>query len=80
MGQEQGSQHFVVRLWAEELEPGCREYRGEVLHPVTGARRAFRDWTTLERFLIELLERDSGTQTAGRQHRPDGHQSGRQHG
>jgi hypothetical protein len=49
------SQLFTVRLWAEETAPARGEYRGEVTHLTSGARRPFRDWTALETFFVETL-------------------------
>jgi hypothetical protein len=50
------SQLFTIRLWEEALGDGHQEYRGKVQHVVSGEARHFRDWTTLEAFLLEKLK------------------------
>jgi hypothetical protein len=57
---------FTVRVWAEEPSPGAREYRGEVTHLLSGARRPFRAWTDLEEFLVGTLEADAGRTSGDR--------------
>lgn len=53
--QHDGSHLFTLRLWAEALGDDRQEYRGKVQHVVSGDARHFRDWTTLEAFLLEKL-------------------------
>lgn len=50
------SQLFTIRLWAENLDEGRQEYRGQVKHVVSGVTRNFREWTDLEAFLISTLD------------------------
>lgn len=47
---------FTLRLWAETLGDDRQEVRGKVQHVVSGEARHFRDWTTLEAFLMERLK------------------------
>lgn len=47
---------FTIRLWEEALGDDHQEYRGKVQHVVSGEARHFRDWTTLEAFLLEKLK------------------------
>lgn len=51
----QPSDLFKVRLWAEVVGDGQQEYRGTVQHVVSGEARHFRDWSTLEAFLVEIM-------------------------
>jgi hypothetical protein len=46
---------FTVRLWAEELGNGQTEWRGQVQHVLSGETRYFREWATLEAFVLALL-------------------------
>lgn len=50
------SQLFTIRLWAEDLGEGRREYRGQAKHVVSGVIRNFRDWADLEAFLIVIFD------------------------
>ena len=50
------SQLFTIRLWEEALGDDHQEYRGKVQHVVSGEARHFRNWTTLEAFLLEKLK------------------------
>jgi hypothetical protein len=51
----QSSQLFMLRLWLEDLGGGRTDWRGKVQHVSSGEARYFRDWTTLEAFLENLL-------------------------
>ena len=51
----QASQLFTIRLWAEALGEDHQEIRGKVQHVASGEARHFRDWTTLEAFLLKTL-------------------------
>ena len=44
-----------MRLWKEELGNGQTELRGKVQHVSGGEARYFRDWPTLNAFLLALL-------------------------
>ena len=46
---------FTIRLWQEELDADCVEWRGEVKNIVSGEVRYFRDWTTLAILLPRML-------------------------
>lgn len=46
---------FTVRLWPEELDDDCIEWRGQVQHVLSGERRYFRDWVTLVAILQAKL-------------------------
>ena len=50
------SQLFTLRLWAEALGDDTQEVRGTVQHVVSGEARHFRDWPTLEAFLMDMLK------------------------
>jgi hypothetical protein len=50
-----GSQLFTLRLWIEGLDATTREWRGTVKHVVTRDTLHFRDWHTLQAFLLERL-------------------------
>lgn len=50
------SQLFTIRLWMEALGDDRQEVRGKVQHIVSGEAHHFRDWTTLEVFLLEKLK------------------------
>jgi len=52
----QRSHLFTVRLWAEPVGDGRREWRGRVQHVLSGERRYFRDWPALERYLLEKVQ------------------------
>lgn len=52
----QPSQLFTIRLWAEALGDEKQEIRGKVQHVVSGEARHFRDWITLETFLMAWLK------------------------
>lgn len=49
------SQLFTIRLWVETLGDDHQEYRGKVQHVASGEARHFRDWATLEAFLLEAF-------------------------
>ncbi len=49
------SQLFTVRLWVEDLGDGRKEWRGKVLHALSGDARYFRDWPSLLAFLNNWL-------------------------
>lgn len=49
------SQLFTVRLWAEDLGDGRREWRGQVQHVTSGETHYFREWTTLIAWLLAML-------------------------
>jgi len=51
------SQLFTLRLWPEDLGGGKTDWRGKVQHVDSGEARYFRDWSTLEAFLQEVLGR-----------------------
>jgi hypothetical protein len=51
----QGSHLFTLRLWLEELGSGQTDWRGKVQHVSSGEARYFRDWPTLEGFVVRLL-------------------------
>lgn len=50
------SQLFTVRLWMEDLGDGQVEWRGKVLHALSGDARYFRDWPSLLAFLGNWLQ------------------------
>jgi hypothetical protein len=47
---------FTLRLWIESLGDGRFERRGKVQHVLSGERRYFRDWPSLERYLERKLQ------------------------
>ena len=49
------AQLFTVRLWAEELGDGQREWRGQVQHVISGETHYFREWPTLIAWLLAML-------------------------
>ena len=53
----QSSHLFMLRLWPEDLGGGQTDWRGSVQHVNSGELRYFRDWTTLQAFVEELLRR-----------------------
>jgi hypothetical protein len=46
---------FTVRLWAEDIGNGQREWRGRIQHVTSGEAYYFRDWPTLIVHLLKLL-------------------------
>ena len=48
---------FTLRIWPEALGEGQMEWRGKVLHVLSGEARYFRDWEALVGFLTETLPR-----------------------
>lgn len=58
------SRLFTVRVWAEELSAGSREWRGKAQHVLSGEARYFRRWEDL----LDFLSAKPGRSTAG----PDG--------
>ncbi len=63
------SQLFTVRVWREDLGEGRSEWRGQVQHVLSGPARYFRDWHTLETFIVEsaaLARRETWTGSASR--------------
>jgi hypothetical protein len=44
---------FTVRVWREELGAGRIEWRGKVLHALSGEARYFREWAELIAFVQE---------------------------
>jgi hypothetical protein len=47
---------FTVRLWRETCGDGHAEWRVRVQHVLSGERRYFRDWPTLEHYLEQRLQ------------------------
>jgi hypothetical protein len=58
-----GSRLFAVRVWTEEVL-GSLEYRGHVRDALSGAFCNFRDWSTLEAFLVERMREDENMSPA----------------
>jgi len=56
---------FAVRLWPEDLADGQVEWRGHVLHVLSGEGRYFRDWPMLIALLRALLPEADQPPTAG---------------
>jgi hypothetical protein len=52
----QCSHLFTIRLWTEVLGEGQVEWRGRVQYVLSGERRFFHDWSTLERYLEAKLQ------------------------
>lgn len=54
--QEQRTSHlFMLRLWPEELGGDRREWRGQLIHVLSGDARYFRKWSGLITLLDERL-------------------------
>ena len=51
----QNSHLFMLRMWLEDLGNGQTDWRGKVQHVNSSEVRYFRDWSTLEAFVEELL-------------------------
>jgi hypothetical protein len=51
---------FTVRLWAEEIGGGQREWRGRIQHVTSGEAYYFRDWPTLIAHILKLLPQPEG--------------------
>jgi len=49
---------FTLRIWPEDLGGGQIAWRGSVQHANSGEARYFRDWPTLEAFILERLATD----------------------
>ena len=47
---------FTLRLWMEELGDNRTEWRGQVQHVPSGETRYFREWPSLEAFLLTKLQ------------------------
>jgi hypothetical protein len=60
---------FTLRIWPEDLGNGQTDWRGKVQHVNSGEARYFRDWPTLEAFVVGLMRESEpeglGTGTAG---------------
>jgi hypothetical protein len=55
--QRQGeTQAFTLRLWRENTAAGQWEWRGALIHAVSGETRYFREGAALFSMLMELLE------------------------
>lgn len=52
------TQIFTLRLWQEQVNGGCWEWRGRVQHVVSGEVRYFRDWERLIDLLQAMLSND----------------------
>jgi len=52
---QQQSDLFTVRLWAEDLGDGQVEWRGKVQHVASGEARYFREWPALIALLRAML-------------------------
>lgn len=59
------SQLFVLRIWAEPLDDGAREWRGRVHHVATDEVRYFRDWPALLPILFAMLRKAGITDLSG---------------
>ena len=55
---------FTLRMWREDLGNGQTDWRGKVQHVNSGEARYFREWSTMEAFVDELLHQSKpeGTQ------------------
>jgi hypothetical protein len=51
---------FTLRVWREELSPGCFEWRGQVQNVRGGEVRYFHDWPMLIVCLQDLFDGDPG--------------------
>ncbi len=54
---------FAIRLWVEAFGDGQSELRMQVKHVISGDTRYFREWSALESYLnekIQRLEREEG--------------------
>ncbi|MFP4345175.1 MAG: hypothetical protein ACLFU8_10815 [Anaerolineales bacterium] len=47
---------FSLRLWQEDLGAGGTEWRGRLLHVLSGDTHHFREWNTLIELLLTMLE------------------------
>lgn len=50
---------FLVRLWVDRADEAAEDdtvWRGRVVHVLSGQAYDFRDWHTLSRLLLELLQ------------------------
>ena len=53
---------FLVRLWQEQLDDEQTEWRGRVLHALTGHEIYFRDWNGLIAILQKMIDLSPVTQ------------------
>ncbi len=54
--QPRGSYQFIVRLWAEDLGGGEREWRGKAQNIATGEFAYFRGWPGLTAAIQKIAE------------------------
>ena len=52
------SRAFILRVWREELDIGCQEWRGQLRDVSTGEARYFRGWPGLISCLGKMLDDD----------------------
>ena len=45
---------FLVRLWVDEAHQENAEWRGRLIHVLSGEARDFGDWQTLEALMLEM--------------------------
>ena len=45
---------FLVRLWVDEAHQENAEWRGRLIHVLSGEARDFSDWQTLEALMFEM--------------------------
>jgi len=48
---------FVLRLWHEDIGDGMTDWRGRIHHIKSGEVEYFRDWQTLEKFLLDQINK-----------------------
>ncbi|HOR00185.1 MAG TPA: hypothetical protein PLJ35_15330 [Anaerolineae bacterium] len=60
------SQLFNLRLWVEDLGDGQTQWRGTVLHALSGDARYFRDWPSLLAFLTNWVPSPSKRDSLGK--------------
>jgi hypothetical protein len=53
--QEFRSYFFTIRMWPEECADGSTEWRGQVRWVINGDTHYFREWTSLVKFLENVL-------------------------
>lgn len=59
------SQLFVLRIWAEEMGDGRFEIRGQIKHIQSGEVKYYREWSSLQKFLMRRLLSEGAVDVKG---------------